>query len=157
MDAERSIGGSAMGLLKQYELLVGMYDNEMNRFWVRFNIFVGMEFAGLLAICVNPKFLIANRAVLFTVLLFCALLSLLVVFMVLRGITSARLFLQIMKMIEKKSPELGNLIEIIPRLDRVPQYVNFLIALIVAFLFSALWWAGFIVYGLGLCKLKPPI
>ncbi len=156
MDEINDIKGTTYGILKQYELLVGLYDSEMSRFWVRFNIFVGMEFAGLIAMVVNPKFLVANPVLMRALLLFCAIFSLLVVLMVLRSISSSRLIPSILSRIEAKSDNLANIISLSKKIDPLPQYINFLIALCISIIFSILWWFGFIVYGLGIYKIEVP-
>ena len=148
--------GTRKGILKQYELLAGFYDSEMSRFWVRFNIFVGMEFAGLIAMVINPKFLVANPHLMCALLLFCALFSMLVVLMVIRGISSARLLPKLISRIEAKSEDLAEIIELTRKLDPLPQYINFLIALGISGLFSVLWWLAFVFYGLGLQTLEVP-
>jgi hypothetical protein len=152
----QEIRGSPQGLLKQYELLASLYDNEMSRFWVRFNIFVGMEFVGLIALIVNAEFLVANPGLMRALLLFCALFSGLVVLIVLRSISSARLLLTLLSRIEANSDDLAQLLSVTKRLDPLPQYINFLIALAIAALFSMLWWSGFVLYGCGVYLLRVP-
>lgn len=156
MVESEKLGGTSAGVLKQYELLAGIYDSEMSRFWTRFNIFVGMEFAGLIALIINPEFVVANSEILFSVLLFCSLFSLLVVLTVIRSISSARLFPKLFARIEAERAELAEFMALVKKLDPLPQYVNFVIALVIAALFSLLWWCAFIIYGLGILQLEVP-
>ena len=129
---------------KQYELVIGVYQDETGRFWTRFNIFVGIQFAGLIGILSNLKALKANPDIFRYVLLICALLSVLVIIICFRGVSSARMLLKLIAHIESKSKELLPLTDLIRQFDPLPQYVNFIIAILISFLLSCGWWASII-------------
>ena len=129
---------------KQYELVVGVYQTESGRFWTRFNIFTAIELAGIFGVLSNIKMLAANSSIFRCVMLFFCLLSLLVIIIAARGIQSHRMLIRMIAYVESKSKELLPLVELTRTLDRLPQYVNFIVAVIISVLFSIAWWGALI-------------
>ena len=129
---------------KQYELVVGVYQTESGAFWTRFNIFTAIEFAGILGVLSNLKILAANSSIFRCVMLLFCLLSVLFVVIAARGIQSTRMLLRMIAYVESKSKELLPLVELTKTLDRLPQYVNFIVAVVISVLFSIAWWVALI-------------
>jgi uncharacterized membrane protein (UPF0182 family) len=131
---------------KQYELVVGVYQTESSAFWTRFNIFTAIEFAGILGLLSNLKLLAANPVIFRCVMVFFCLLSVLVIIIAVRGIQSSRMLLHMIAHVEARSMELLPLVQLTKTLDRLPQYVNFIIAVIIAILFSMAWMGALIFF-----------
>ena len=129
---------------KQYELVVSVYQTEAGRFWTRFNIFTAIELAGLLGVLSNLKILTADSSIFRYVMLFFCLLSLLVIIIAIRGILSHRMLLQMIAYVESKSKELLPLVEYTRTLDPLPQYVNYIVAVVISVMFSIAWWFALI-------------
>lgn len=126
-------------LLKQYELIIGVFQNEGGRFWTRFNIFTAIELGGLAAVLSNLAVLASNPCIFRYVLVFLFLLSLAITLISCRGVMSARLIFRLLKHIESTSKSLVSITDFVRKNDRLPQYVNYLIAICVCVLFSASW------------------
>ena len=133
-------------LQKQYKILVDVYQNETGRFWTRFNIFVGIQFVGLLGILSNLKILAANVVVFRSLMIFCGLLSALVVLIVVRGIMSSRMLIRMIAHLENQSQELMPLVALTRKFDSLPQYVNLIVTLAISALFCLGWWLALIYF-----------
>jgi len=129
---------------KQYELVVGVYQTESGNFWIRFNIFTAIELAGILGVLSNLKMLTTNSSIFRFVMFFFCLLSLLVIIIAVRGIQSNRMLIRMIAYLESQSKELLPLVELTRTLDRLPQYVNFVVAVLISVLFSIAWWVALI-------------
>ena len=67
-------------VIKQLEILVGAYDNEANRSWVRFNIFIGLQLVAFVGIVATLEVLTINPLIFRFSLLFLGTVSLLFFF-----------------------------------------------------------------------------
>lgn len=131
---------------KQYELAVGIYQTESAAFWTRFNIFTAIELAGFFGLLSNMKLLVHNLCVFRFMMVFFCLLSVLVIIIAVRGIQSSRMLLHMIAYVEGESTDLLSLMTFMKKYDRMPQYVNFIIAAIIAVLFSIVWWVALIFF-----------
>lgn len=131
-------------LRKQYEIIIDIYKTESGRFWTRFNIFISIELACFIGILTNIKLLAVNIDIFRWFLIFCMLLSMLVVMISIRGISTQKILLGIISDIETSSDTLIQLSKIIKSKDNLPQYVNPLISLFIASLFLLGWICLFI-------------
>ena len=133
-----------LAIQRQYELVVGVYQSELGRFWARFNILTGIEFVGIFGVLSNLKILAANPGIFRYIMFLCCLLSSLVILIAIRGILSTRMLLRMIAYVESRSKELLPLVEFTKTLDSLPQYVNFIVAMVITILFSIAWWVAFI-------------
>lgn len=140
-DEKRASEGA---IQKQYELVIGVYQSESGRFWTRFNIFTGIQFGGMLGVLASVKVLAANPLLFRYLMIMCALLSSLVVLVCIRGIMSTRMLLRMIAHVESRSKELLPLVALTKELDRLPQYVNFILAVVTSIVLSVAWWAALI-------------
>lgn len=129
---------------KQYELAINVHQNETGRFWTRMNIFFGIQFVGIIGILSNLKILLANPDIFRYLMIFCCVLSSLVVIIAVRGISSANMLLKMIEDIENQSKELIPMVGRIREHNKLPQFVNFIVAAVITFLFSILWWSTLI-------------
>jgi len=132
-----------LAIQKQYELLIGIFQAETGRFWTRFNIFTGIQLLALLGILSNLNVLSANSSILRHLILLFALVSTLFVAICIRGIMSSRMLLSMIGKLELESQYLVKLVKLAEEHDRLPQYVNFILAFVIALLLSVTWWFAF--------------
>ena len=124
---------------KQYELAINILQNETGRFWNRFNIFIGIQSAGVIGIISNIEILTKNPEMFRLIMILFILISIFTVAMCCRGISTAKMLLDIAADLEKESLFLKNIISNINSPNKLPQHVNYIITSVTAFLFTCAW------------------
>ncbi len=143
-------------LLKQYEMMGAFYDNESQRYWVRFNIFIGIQLAALIAIITQIQLLVLNPGIFRGILVFFGILSILILIIVHRGLISIKLIYTLAKEIESLSEGKLKLMSMLGEHTKVTPLVNQFISSVIALLFTVMWWSVFIYLETISYKIKIP-
>ena len=126
------------------EHLVTLLNDEMNRFWTRFNIFSIVQVGALLSLANAAKFLVAN------IMLFRSALLLLVVFSIsgttafVRGFDLQQSFTKNLIRMETSLPKQERIISTTQRYQRLPSYTNTVTCSLFGVICSLLWVIGWI-------------
>lgn len=91
-------------LLEQYKLTFDAFNRETQRFWFRFNVLLGFEFAGLIGILVKIDVLALNLLLLKAALVFMLVYSVATFAIVLRGIRVYLIFIEVIEWFEVREP-----------------------------------------------------
>ena len=126
-------------MLEQYKVLLTMYNSEMNRFWTRFNIFLGLQVAIFIAMLSSSKFLVSNPSIFRFGTICVVILSLAGSLINLRGYGVQRMFINAIGKLEDESKGTLVLLKTFRRVSNVSLVVNGFIAVAVGFLMTAIW------------------
>ena len=126
-------------LIKQYEIIVGLADNEMERSWSRFNIFIGLQSATIFGMLVNLNILVLNKIIFRTIVLFLCLLSLLFSLIIFRGLLTQIQLIKVIAFLEDQSSIIFPLVRKSKEYSKLPQYLNNLITVFISIMYFAFW------------------
>jgi len=132
-------------LLEQYKIIAHSYDQEVNRFWIRFNIFVGFQLGGLIGIFASSKLLIPNPFLFRIALITMIIISSAAALVVLRGFLMHQMILRVFVELEKKSKGELELLRLASQVSRIPIGLNQIVASTISVLLDLVW-IVFLVY-----------
>jgi hypothetical protein len=125
--------------MEQYKLLLDQYDNEMNRYWTRFNVGLGFQIA-LLLVFINGLSVLSANPHLFRLLLFLAnVFSWGFLVVVFRGLNVQSALLHAIRSLEEESKGELKLLTLVEKGTRLPLVVNQIVATIQALVLSLFW------------------
>lgn len=125
--------------MEQYKLIMTMFDNEMNRYWLRYNLFLGFEIALFIGIVSSLKFLVLNSWLFCIVLAFVLAFSFGFFIIVLRGYSIQIVLQKVISEIEQNSNGKLIIFSSIKSKSRLPLYINGMISLILVFIILIFW------------------
>ena len=143
--------------LEQYKILCSSFNDEISRFWSRFNILIGIEMVGFVGTLTAAKVLIANPALFRLTLLYMCIYSIAVAAIVWRGFLMHQSILRVLLLFEQKSEGKLTILQESRNTSRVPIGLNQIIAIAVAILFALLWVCIIILAEVQDYRFVPPI
>ncbi|MBC8485060.1 MAG: hypothetical protein H8D45_03355 [Bacteroidetes bacterium] len=131
--------------LEQYKILTTMFDNEISRFWSRFNILFGIEIVGLIGIFNSLELLILNSFLFRSTLIFMIFFSSATCIIVIRGFMMHENILHILFKLEKKSKGKLQILNLSKSSSHIPIGFNQIIAIGITAIFI-LFWLSFLIF-----------
>ena len=125
-------------------LIVSSLNNEMNRFWTRFNIFAGVQVGALLGVVHAAKVLLANLIVFRAVLVLLVAFSLTGAIAIFRGHDLQRALVKTLYQLEDSLPKENRLFEHIVANMRTPLYTCNIACCVFGVVCVLLWVAGWV-------------
>lgn len=123
----------------QYDASIKLYDSELNRFWTRFNIFLGLQI-GFFALTLNAiKFLVPNPVLFRTAIVVLLLISIANAITALRDTYTQLALLKLIWIRENKSNGQFSLLHDYREVSNVPLIINNIVVLFVSFGLLTIW------------------
>jgi len=139
--SKNSIPGGQM-LWRQFELVIKMWDSEMNRFWTRFHICTGFQFAAMVAFVSGACLLTMNQSVFRWLLVLIVLISALVSLITWRGFICQKLTVyKLRQMVNRLTNNASLSINVFEK-SRFPPYLNPMFGMVISFVLTAFWIAA---------------
>jgi len=125
--------------LEQYKILSTSFNDEITRFWSRFNILMGIQMGGLIGVLASAKVLVMNPGLFRLALILMMLYSIATTIIVVRGHIMHETILRMLGMMEQDSKGELRILKLARKASRVPVGLNQLVATGIACTFSAAW------------------
>ena len=129
---------------KTRELAISMINNEMNRFWTRFNIFGAVQVGAVVGIASSAQFLLANKPILRGVFLLVTAFSISGSIAIFRGFDLQKSLVEALFDLEQSFPEQDRIAGIMGRHQMLPWYTSSITCSLFGLLCSLFWIIGWI-------------
>ncbi|TFH07782.1 MAG: hypothetical protein E4H08_08920 [Candidatus Atribacteria bacterium] len=131
--------------LKQYELLALTFNDEVTRFWARFNILMGLQMGGFVGILASTGILSLNPSLFRLALILMTLYSVSTLVVISRGHLMHEALLKGLALLEQESEGRFRMLSTCRRASKVPIGLNQQVAIVIAVVF-VLAWISFLVW-----------
>ncbi len=131
--------------LKQYELLALTFNDEVTRFWTRFNILMGLQMGGFVGVLASTGILASNPGLFRLALILMTLYSVTTAEVISRGHLMHETLLRALALLERESDGRLRMLSLCRQVSRVPIGLNQHIAIVIAVVF-VLAWVAFLVW-----------
>lgn len=125
--------------MEQYKLLFAAFNDEISRFWSRFNILVGIQMGGFIGVLASVRILVANPGLFRLSLALMTLYSFATAVITVRGHLMHEALLQALAMMEADSGGEIQLLGLARRSSRVPFGLNQIVGICIASIFFICW------------------
>jgi hypothetical protein len=129
----------AMDPQEATKLLVSLLDNEMSRFWTRFNIFGAVQIGAIMATVSNMKILKMYRKLFRVILWALFFFSLVGVIALLRSFDLQRAYVETLSSIESNWPVQNQFVSQLFTNTFLPKYLNILCCILLGVFFCIFW------------------
>jgi len=130
---------------KEYNQIISLYDNEMSRFWTRFNIFIGFEIAILIGIFSIIRTIFHIVVLTRIILLFVTIISLLFFLIIIRSLCVNLKIVKILINYEEKNIVEYRIFSTYKK-EKFPLVINGVLAMIISGMFFAFFLLMFIYF-----------
>ena len=126
-------------MLDQYKLLFSAYNDEVSRFWSRFNILMGIQMGAFVGIVASIKSLVPNAGLFRLSLVLMTLYSFATTVITVRGHFMHEALLRALGVMEEDSKGELRILHLSRKASRIPVGFNQLIGICIALIFSVSW------------------
>ncbi len=125
--------------LDQYKLLFASFNDEVSRFWSRFNILMGIQMGGFIGVLASLKTLVLNPSLFRLALILMMLYSISTTIIAVRGHIMHEALLRTLGMMEQESKGELRILNLARKASRVPIGLNQIVGIGIASVFSIAW------------------
>jgi hypothetical protein len=125
--------------LEQYKIISTSFNDEVTRFWSRFNILMGIQMGGFIGILASLKMLVSNPSLFRLALILMTLYSIATTLIVIRGHLMHETILRMLAMMEEDSEGELHILQFARKASRVPVGLNQLVGIGMSGVFSVAW------------------
>jgi len=125
--------------LEQYKILTSSYNDEVTRFWWRFNILMGVQMGGFIGILAAAKLLVLNPMLFRLAVVLMTLYSIATLLIVVRGHSMHEMLLRALATMEKESMGTLRILSLVNKLSKVAIGFNQVVAMCIAMCFTLTW------------------
>jgi len=125
--------------LKQYELLVLTFNDEITRFWTRFNILMGLQMGGFVGVLASTGVLALNPSIFRLALTLMTLFSGSTLAVISRGHLMHESLLRALALLERESDGRFHILDTSRRASKIPIGLNQRFAIGIAAVFVLAW------------------
>jgi hypothetical protein len=129
---------------KNIELIFSLINEEMNRFWTRFNIFGAVQVGAVIGIASAAQFFFNNLALLRSVFVLLIAFPISGSIAILRGYDLQRVWVPTLDELEKSNPEGERVLAKAKRNQRLPMYLSSITCSIFGMLCTLFWILGWV-------------
>lgn len=130
---------------EQYKILTNSFNDEITRFWTRFNILMGIQMGGFVGVLASSKVLILNTDLFRLSLILMVLYSAAATIIVVRGHIMHDTIIKMLIMLEQNSDGQLKLLSLAGNATKIPIGLNQRAAIFVAAVFTITWVAFLII------------
>ena len=125
--------------LKQYELLALTFNDEISRFWTRFNILMGFQMGAFVGTLASTGILAANPGLFRLALILMTLYSISTAAVISRGHLMHQTLLRALDLLERESKGRFRMLSLCRQTSKVPIGSNQQIAVVISVIFVLAW------------------
>lgn len=125
--------------LELYKLITMSFDNEITRFWSRFNILMGTQMVGFVGVFASAKTLFLNPGLFRLALILMTFYSMATTAIVIRGYIMHETLLKMIIWIERESEGKIRILALSEEASKVPIGLNQIFAICISVVFSVGW------------------
>ena len=129
---------------KNSEIIISTLNNEMNRFWTRFNIFAAVQVGTVIGVISNIEFLCSNLIIFRFVFILFISFSVVGAVAIFRGFDLQKALVKTLIQVEKDLPANFQLFRIMHSHMKFPLYISNIACSIFATLYCLFWIFGWI-------------
>ena len=124
---------------EQYKIITTSFNDEVTRFWSRFNILMGIQMGGFIGILASLKTLFLNVGLLRLALIFMTFYSVATTIIFLRGHIMHESMIKMILMMERESDGKLKILSLAGKVSKVPFGFNQIIGICIATGFAIAW------------------
>ena len=124
---------------EQYKILTTYFNDEVTRFWSRFNILMGIQMGGFIGILASLKTLFLNVGLFRLALIFMTFYSVATTIIALRGHIMHESMIKMILMMERESDGKLKILSLARKVSKVPVGLNQIIGICISTGFSIAW------------------
>lgn len=124
---------------EQYKILTTSFNNEVTRFWSRFNILMGIQMGGFIGILASLKTLFLNVGLFRLALIFMTFYSVATMIIVLRGHIMHESMIKMILTMERESDGKLKILSLAGKVSKVPVGLNQIVGICISTGFSIAW------------------
>ena len=124
---------------EQYKILTATFNDEVTRFWSRFNILMGIQMGGFIGILASLKTLFLNVGIFRLAIIFMIFYSVATALIVLRGYIMHESMIKMILKMERESDGQFKIMSLAGKVSKVPVGLNQIVGICISTGFSIAW------------------